>query len=116
MTMTDWLIPAIVAVVVALFANGAGWFLWRARRAKIDVDAAEVLTGAALEMVQRWEKRVIALETSRNEMEEEIKQLKARVRVLEDENHILRTGAGRLEGQVVSLGHTPVWRLSHLDK
>lgn len=101
--METW--SAIVAgLLVALIGNGAALFLWRSQKRKLEADAADILTGAAGRMVKRWEQRVL-------DLERELKELKKRVRVLEEENECLREGAGKLEGQVESLGGVPVWRL-----
>ena len=101
-------VSAIIAgIVVAVLGNAAGLLLWRSQKKKLQADATGILTTAAVGMVQRGEKRVLDLESA-------VEELRQRVRVLEDENECLRRGASRLEGQVESLGHAPVWRLRDL--
>lgn len=101
-------IPLIAAVAVALVANGAGYLLLRSQRGTNRANAADKLTGAAGRMVERWEARVQELETKVDELEK-------RVNILEGENHTLRQGAKRLQGQVESLGQPPVWRLQDIE-
>ena len=100
--------PAIiVGIVVAVLGNAAGLLLWRSQKRKLQADATGILTTAAVGMVQRWERRVL-------DMESAIDDLRKRVRALEEENECLRKGALALEGQVESLGYDPVWRLRDL--
>lgn len=114
----------IVAIVAALFSGG-GVFLWRAQHHKteaeadkVDADASAVLAATALNIVKRWEVRVLDLEKRVDELESENKTLRhdvarltERVAGLEGENHTLREGALLLQGQVVDLGANPVWRV-----
>ena len=103
-----WL-PVIVALTVAFFGNVVALLGWWSQRGKRKADMAEILTGSALDMVKRWEKRVKELESRVDQQGEEIRELKARVGVLEEENLDLVAGAKRLTGQIESLGHAPVW-------
>ena len=104
--MPEW-VPTVAAILVALIANGAGFILLRSQRNKTNADAADVLTGSALKMVQRWEARVRVLE-------ERVDVLEKRVKTLEEENEELTRGARRLEGQLDSMDIEPVWRLRNL--
>lgn len=103
----DILAPAVAAIVVAILANGVGWWIARSQRQKLDADAADVLTGSALRMVERWERRV-------SQLEKEIGRLERKVRLLTEATEALCKGAARLEGQIVAMGHEPVWRLDTL--
>ncbi len=105
--MPDWLPGLIAALVVAIGANVGAWFLIRPRIKQTNADAAESLTGSALSMVKRWERRVIELEAC-------VTELDARVKKLERENEGLRHGASRLESQLDSLNIPPVWRMKDL--
>ena len=109
-------ISVIVPLAIALIVNAAGLLLYRSQRGKNKADAADLLTGSALDMVKRWETRVKELEAQVEEQGKEIHELERRVRVLENENERLRDGAERLEGQVVSLGHVPVWTREKLAR
>ena len=140
--------PIIVALVAA-FLGGGGVFLWRAQRRKTEAealkaeaealkaeaealkaeaeanknnaDASAVITATALNILKRWEGRVLDLEKRVGELESDKQQLQQRVdglgkRVtcLETENTNLRAihvGAKMLENQVVGLGETPVFKV-----
>ena len=102
-------VSVVVPLIIAIIVNAGGLLLYRSRRGKNKADAAESLTGSALDMVKRWEVRVVELEAQVDAQGMEIHALESRVRVLENENADLRHGAGRLEGQLKSLGHEPVW-------
>ena len=104
----DWS-HLIVAVIAGGLAALPGLYqTWQARRRtdaetdKTSADGASIITTAALGMVTRWEARVKTLECL-------VDELNRRVKALEDENEDLWRGASRLEGQVISLGHEPVW-------
>ena len=106
-----WL-PVIVALTVAAIGNAVAFLGWWSQRGKRKADLADVLTDSALDMVKRWEKRVKGLELKVDAQGEEIRELKARVGVLEEENFDLVAGARRLAGQLESLGITPLWKPS----
>ena len=104
-----WL-PVIVALTVAFFGNVVALLGWWSQRGKRKADMAEILTGSALDMVKRWEKRVKELEKKVDCQGEEIRELKARVGVLEEENFDLAAGAKRLVRQVEREGLVPDWK------
>lgn len=106
--MPEWIVPVAVPILLTIIINLASVYLARSQREKNKSDAASSITGSAVTLVQRWEKRVQELEAKVDELEE-------RVDVLEKENRCLRIGAERLEGQVVSLGHRPVFSLRELE-
>jgi hypothetical protein len=106
--------PTIILLAIlgsgAVSALIAGWLVRRKTKAGAKVDeavAADRITGSSLSLVDRWEKRVMALE-------DETAALRVRVRLLEDTNEILYRGAMKLQGQVMALGHEPVWRVESL--
>lgn len=107
--MPDWV--GVVAGVLVALASGSGtaWFLLRSQRGKLNADsgktraeAADVLTGAALEIVRRQEARV-------EKLEDRVEELESRVEVLEKENRQLLYGTTRLTAQLLDLGHKPLW-------
>jgi uncharacterized protein HemX len=116
---------AIIAALVAALLSGGGMFLWRAQHHKTEAEAdkteaegSAVLAATALSMVKRWEVRVLDLEKRVGELETENRQLSheveclgKRVDTLEAENCMLRQGALLLQGQVVDLGASPIWRV-----
>ena len=138
---TAW-VPVISAVAVAVIANGVIALVahWRRKKvdaeaakadaeagkadaeaSRVDAEAADVLTGTALRIVKRMEKKVLELEAQLTEQQiisreqgKEIRVLQCRVKILEDENHDLRRGAERLVIQVEARGETPEWRPEEL--
>jgi cell division protein FtsB len=118
-----WL-TILSAVIVSVVANGAiilvAW--WRRKKvgaetAKVDAEAADVLTGTALRIVTRMEQKVLEVEAQLAEQKgisteqgKEIRKLQCRVKILEDENSDLRRGAERLVGQLVDAKLEPDWR------
>ena len=123
--------PTISAVIVAIIVSSAGLLLWRSQRRKneaeaqkakaeaqkakaeaekTDADAAGVLTDKALDMVRRWEGRVLELEATVVRQGKEIESLKCRVRKLEAENDNLLNGAIALTVQVREAGLEPDWQ------
>lgn len=101
-------IGAVSAIIVAILANVVPSYIQKRRGEDGDkASAADMLSGAAARMVERWEARVI-------ELEHRVEELEGRVRHLEEENHLLYDGAQRLEGQVRSLGQVPVWKVPQL--
>ena len=121
-------ITAIIVAIMAALFSGGGVFLWRAQHHKTeaeadkqDAEASAVVTATALNMVKRWEVRVVALETRVDELEadrrnlrDQVESLSKRVACLESENTNLRAihaGAKMLENQVVGLGEEPVFKV-----
>lgn len=118
-------LTAIIVAIIAALLGGGGVFVWRSqcRKNEADADKADaessaVIAATALNMVKRWEVRVLDLEKRVGELESENKTLRhdvarltERVAGLEGENHTLREGALLLQGQVVDLGANPVWRV-----
>ena len=112
--MPEW-VALVVGVLVALASgSGTAWFLLRSQRGKLNADsgktraeAADVLTGAALEIVRRQESRVEKLEARVEELEE-------RVAVLERENRQLLYGTTKLTAQLLDLGHKPMWQFREI--
>ena len=111
------ILPIVAAIIVSVLANAGALLLWRSQRGKNKAEAADVLTGTALRIVENMEARMREMEEQVAEQEveivsqgKEIKVLKLRVQVLENENHDLLRGAERVIGQIVSLGQEPVWR------
>ena len=103
-------IPVLSTLGAALIASLAGILLWRSQRRKNEADAAGVLTDKAMNMVKRWEGRVLELEATVAKQGEEILELRCRVKKLETENEDLLRGVKRLVGQVESTGQNPVWQ------
>lgn len=99
--MPDWMQYAVV-IIAAVVASGAGWFLIRSQRASNQASASSTLTGAAMDMVERWQTRIEKLEVR-------VEYLGERVKMLEQENYNLRQGIARLEGQLMALGQKPIW-------
>ena len=100
--MADW-VQYVVAIIVAIIASGGGYLLFRSQRRSNQANASSKLTGAAMDMVERWQVRIEKLEVK-------VEYLSDRIKVLEEENYRLRQGIGRLEGQLMSLGQIPIWK------
>jgi len=118
--MDNWLATALISgavtLVVALVANGVGFLLWRPQRKKLEAEAADILTGTAMDLIREMKEQIAELQESDKQKEQQIIELQGRiddlrerVRVLEKENAYLREGAMQLENQVVDLGREPVW-------
>ena len=114
-TLDVW-VPTIVTIIIAFLANGASLLLWCAQRQKLGANAAGAITDSALKMVNKMAEQVDHLTKELEELKVEylakIKELENRITVLERENERLRRGVTRLEGQIMSMGVEPVWKLS----
>jgi len=118
----EWLVTALISgtvtLVVALIANGVGFLLWKPQRKKIEAEAADILTGTAMDLIKEMKEQIAELQES-DELKEQqiiklqrrIDDLRERVKALEEENAYLREGAMQLESQVVDLGREPIWKV-----
>lgn len=108
--MENWFTVIIVPIVIAILVNGTGFLLWRSQRDKTRAEAADVITDSSLKIVKRMERRVCELEV---DMEQQRANSAAQAIQIVNLNRLvddLRRGANRVIGQLVSLGHEPVWR------
>lgn len=111
----DWTHVLVAVIAGALASVPALYQSWRARRKldaetqKVGAEAATVLVTAALDMVQKQERRVECVEAELKTLRQRIEELTMRVRVLEDENEELWEGAAKLANQVMELDEVPVW-------
>ena len=133
----NWLsivVPAITAIIVAALMSVLPPWIAKLRSPEEEemdrASAAGVISEASIKMVQHWQTRVEALETTVDKQEVKIKELEDKVEKqeqsiieLEKEAHSLlvenvslgaqtevyRKGAGRLHEQVSDLGHVPIW-------
>lgn len=126
----DWGVVALSLVPAVLTFLGS-MLMFRPQRNKMRADAAGVLVGASVDMVQRLEEQVTALECKVDtqdgviagqakvitEQGQEIANLKTRLDEMEaerdrfeQENGVLLEGVARLTDQIVGHGYNPAWR------
>ena len=111
--MAEWM-PALAAIVGSLLIAIGGAYAARLQRGKHRADAATSLTGSALELATRYEREADELRQQVQELKKRVVDLENRLDAIEKENLLLRWGAERLQGQVVSMGHRPVWCVEEL--
>lgn len=86
----DPLLTALVSLAVALIATIPGFLAYRSTRRKEPAEAAEIITGAAGNIVDRLEKQVSALDKRVTELTVELSNTQADLRVAEGQLLIAR--------------------------
>lgn len=89
-------IPLIISLLAAAIAIVPALMRMESEKKKDNADVAGTLTTGAMSMVEKWERRVVALEQE--------------VAALKQESEIWKAGCYLLIGQLVEIGHEPVWR------
>lgn len=105
------LLPAVVAIVVAIISSAGTWFLVKPQRAKTTAEAADVLTGAALNLVKQLQLQIAELEKDVEALQHSVERQRDRIRVVTKLNARLLQGASLLVTQLVESGQEPVWRI-----
>ena len=118
--MNEWMpaITAVTAITVALLSGGlTALLLWRSNRKKVEAEAADILTGAALDIVKALRTRIDMLESESEQTRKRIAKLERRVEVLEGEVECLQEqkrglelGNAALSDQLESEGLVPLWQ------
>lgn len=90
------LLPLIISIIAAIIAIAPALLRMESEKRKDSADAAGTLTSGAMEMVTKWEARVVALESQ--------------VSRLERDNEIWKAGVYILIGQLTEIGCEPAWR------
>lgn len=93
----------ITAAIAAVAANAVGLFLIRPNRKKIEAEAAKIITGQALAMVEAMEDQVETLTKKLRAFESRVDAVEEENRQLRAVNRTLLEGAIRLEEQVREL-------------
>jgi hypothetical protein len=112
--VTVAIISAVVGLITAFLINGVGWFLLRSQREKTDAEAADVLTGAALRIVQALEGKVEKLEGIVENLERQLEIQRGALRTMTELNVELLRGTYVLSEQIVNLGEEPCWTVVKL--
>jgi hypothetical protein len=94
-TITTILISALVSSIPVIIA-------WLVNRKKNKAEAADILVGSSMKILEKLEERVTGLELELDDMR--------------SENKRLRNGVGRLINQLRQLGYEPAWTLEQMDK
>lgn len=91
--MPVWL-QGIITIVAAVIASGATWATVRASNKKTEAEEAEILSRAALSLVEPMQKKIYKLECKIDDLEKEI-------------NNVY-LWAKELSAQVIEHGGTPI--------
>jgi hypothetical protein len=105
------ILSAVVGLITAFLINGVGWFLVRSQRAKTNAEAADIITGSALKLVQELRQQVADLRTEVDTLEEELGIQKGLLKVVTELNVRLLRGTAILTDQLNNLGEEPCWTI-----
>ena len=117
--MNDTIVIALVSGIVALLVAGipttVSWFLARSQRRKTDADTADVLTGAALKIVEKLQTQVEKLEKKVLVLEGDLKIQRGALKTMTELNVGLLRGTIILTEQLIGLGEEPCWAITGIS-
>jgi hypothetical protein len=109
----DIIVPIIIAIIAA--APGA-YALWRQTRLDLikqpqqkvadDITASSV----AADVIRKYATEIQSMRTELHDLRTEVESLQGKLDARDQVIEEWRLGIERLSGQVVSLGHKPVWQ------
>ena len=103
------MVIALLSAIVAIGSFIRAGRMQNAERNKLKAEEAEIITEAAMRLLDPLNARIWALEKSAARAQALILRLENRVSALEKENKMLYNGARRLSNQVIDLGAEPVY-------
>jgi septal ring factor EnvC (AmiA/AmiB activator) len=99
----------VAAILIALIALIPSVLVYARERRKTQAEAADIVTGAAVDLVKQLKTEVAELRAHVGSLEADVARLKAENAQLKAGLEDLRRGARRLQGQIEALGQPPVW-------
>ncbi len=99
-------VEAIITLIIAVAGAGVSLLSWRASSAK---DLSEALK-QAVATCKDLQDQMDDERAKRRKQGQKLIELAAEIAELKKENAVLRDGINRLLGQLMSMGHEPVWK------